>query len=67
MTKRDSSDVPGGQELFIRRWLIPSFLVRNYQFGYERECHDLMFSGENRKGAREEADEDVVVPDIKNQ
>ena len=36
-----------------RRWRIPSFLVRNYRFGYERECTDLMFSGSEQKGARE--------------
>lgn len=69
MSDRDSSDVPDDETSLARRWMIPSFLVRNYQFGYERECHDLLFSGENRKGARESEiiEDETVVIDFRKQ
>lgn len=75
MSQNDSTDVPkielDGAVLedavqYARRWNLPSFLVRNYQFGYERECHDLLFAGESRKGAREIEDAEDIILDLQD-
>lgn len=55
MKKRESLGVPKLDE--DRRWKIPAFLIRNYQYGYERECTDYLFGGDNKRGAREELEE----------
>lgn len=64
MLMSDSTDVPNAELETIeysKRWVLPSFLVRNYQFGYERECHDLLFAGEGRRGAREIEDSEDIL------
>lgn len=54
-----------------KKWQIPSFLIRNYQFGYERECYEYFFGGEDKRGARsssttllEDNDSDTQVIEI---
>ncbi len=41
------------EEIGEKKWTIPSFIVRDYQYGYERECTDYLFGGESKKGGRE--------------
>ena len=39
---------------------IPSFLKRDFHFGYERECYDLFFGGETKEGAREDLEVQIA-------
>lgn len=59
MTERRSAEVPLPCDDSPKKWSIPSFIVRDYQHGYERECTEYLFGGENKKGARDSVEDQL--------